>query len=55
MYRPRVNPCLLLRDAGLVKTVRFKRPRYVGDPINCIRIFNDKEVDELVLLDIDRT
>ena len=44
---------LLLKDAGLVKTVQFKNPRYIGDPINAIRIFNDKEVDELVLLDID--
>jgi cyclase len=43
---------LLLRDAGLVKTCRFKDPKYVGDPINAIKIFNDKEVDELVLLDI---
>jgi cyclase len=48
----RVIPCLLLHDEGLVKTVRFKRPRYVGDPINAIRIFNDKYVDELILLDI---
>jgi len=52
MLRTRVIPCLLLRDGGLVKTTRFKEPRYVGDPINAIRIFNDKEVDELVLLDI---
>lgn len=49
----RVIPCLLLQDGGLVKTSRFRRPRYVGDPINAIRIFNDKYVDELVLLDID--
>jgi cyclase len=48
----RVIPCLLLQDGGLVKTSRFRRPRYVGDPINAIRIFNDKYVDELVLLDI---
>ena len=52
MLRTRVIPCLLLRGEGLVKTTRFKDPRYVGDPINAIRIFNDKEVDELVLLDI---
>lgn len=52
MLRTRVIPCLLLRGEGLVKTVRFKEPRYVGDPINAIRIFNDKEVDELILLDI---
>lgn len=48
----RVIPCLLLQDGGLVKTRRFARPRYVGDPINAIRIFNDKYVDELVFLDI---
>lgn len=52
MLRTRVIPCLLLRGEGLVKTIRFKDPRYVGDPINAIRIFNDKEVDELILLDI---
>ena len=49
----RVVPCLLLQDGGLVKTVRFGQPRYVGDPINAVRIFNDKYVDELVLLDIE--
>jgi cyclase len=48
----RVIPCLLLQDGGLVKTTRFGRPRYVGDPINAVRIFNDKAVDELVLFDI---
>ena len=53
MLKTRVIPCLLLRGAGLVKTVGFKNPKYVGDPINAIRIFNDKEVDELVLLDIN--
>lgn len=52
MLKTRVIPCLLLRGAGLVKTTRFKDPKYVGDPINAIKIFNDKEVDELVLLDI---
>lgn len=52
MLMRRVIPCLLLRGAGLVKTVRFKDAKYVGDPINAIRIFNDKEVDELMLLDI---
>jgi cyclase len=50
---PRVIPSLLLRNGGLVKTVGFKNPVYVGDPINAVKIFNDKEVDELVLLDID--
>ena len=53
MRRPRVIPCLLLHKGGLVKTVGFAEPRYVGDPINAVRIFNEKEVDELVLLDID--
>ncbi|MBL8320528.1 MAG: imidazole glycerol phosphate synthase subunit HisF [Burkholderiaceae bacterium] len=52
MLQIRIIPCLLLRGAGLVKTTRFKDPKYVGDPINAIKIFNDKEVDELVLLDI---
>lgn len=46
---------LLLKDNGLVKTVKFKEPQYVGDPINSIRIFNEKEVDELVFLDINAT
>jgi cyclase len=52
MAHPRVIPCLLLQGRGLVKTLRFDRPKYVGDPINAIRIFNDKEVDELMVLDI---
>jgi cyclase len=52
MLHARVIPCLLMRSGGLVKTVRFKNPRYVGDPINAVRIFNEKEVDELVFLDI---
>jgi imidazole glycerol-phosphate synthase subunit HisF len=51
----RVIPCLLLRGAGLVKTRQFKDPKYVGDPINAIKIFNDKECDELMLLDITAT
>jgi len=55
MLKTRVFPCLLLRGAGLVKTVHFKNPTYVGDPINAVRIFNTKEVDELVLLDITAT
>jgi cyclase len=49
----RVIPCLLLKNGGLVKTTCFSDPRYVGDPINAVRIFNEKEVDELILLDID--
>ncbi|OGB20899.1 MAG: imidazole glycerol phosphate synthase subunit HisF [Burkholderiales bacterium RIFCSPLOWO2_02_FULL_57_36] len=52
MLRIRVIPCLLLKGQGLVKTVKYKDPKYVGDPINAIKIFNDKEVDELMLLDI---
>lgn len=52
MLKHRVIPCLLLRNGGLVKTSRFADPKYVGDPINAIRIFNDKEVDELMVLDI---
>lgn len=53
MLKHRVIPCLLLRQGGLVKTQRFRDPVYVGDPINAIRIFNEKEVDELMFLDID--
>lgn len=52
MLKHRVIPCLLLRNGGLVKTLKFAGPKYVGDPINAIRIFNDKEVDELMVLDI---
>jgi imidazole glycerol-phosphate synthase subunit HisF len=55
MLRPRIIPCLLVQDKGLVKTVGFKDPKYVGDPINAVRIFNEKEVDELMVLDIDAT
>jgi cyclase len=55
MFLPRVIPCLLLSGRGLVKTVGFKEPRYLGDPRNTVRIFNEKEVDELVLLDIRAT
>ncbi len=52
MFRPRVIPSLLIQDGGLVKTRQFKTARYVGDPINAVKIFNEKEVDELVILDI---
>lgn len=52
MFRPRVIPALLLRNLGLVKTVRFKKPRYIGDPINAVKIFNDFKADEIVFLDI---
>lgn len=53
MLQVRVIPCLLWKDGGLVKTVKFKSPNYIGDAINAIRIFNEKEVDELMILDIE--
>jgi cyclase len=53
MKRARVIPVLLLQDTGLYKTVKFKDPIYVGDPLNAARIFNEKQCDELILLDID--
>lgn len=53
MLQKRVIPCLLLHKGGLYKTERFKKPTYIGDPINAIKIFNEKEVDELMFLDID--
>jgi len=52
---PRIIPCLLVHDGGLVKTVQFENPKYVGDPINAVKIFNEKEADELAVLDIDAT
>lgn len=55
MLAPRIIPCLLVRNGGLVKTVRFADGRYVGDPVNAVRIFNEKEADELMVLDIDAT
>lgn len=55
MLRPRFIPCLLIRDKGLVKTVKFGESKYVGDPINAVKIFNEKEADELIVLDIDAT
>ena len=55
MLRPRIIPCLLVRNKGLVKTVRFGEGKYVGDPLNAVRIFNEKKVDELIVLDIDAT
>jgi imidazole glycerol-phosphate synthase subunit HisF len=55
MLRSRVSPCLLIHNKGLVKTVKFKNSKYVGDPINAVKIFNEKEVDELIVLDIDAT
>jgi cyclase len=53
VLRPRIIPCLLVHNKGLIKTVNFKDGKYVGDPINAVRIFNEKEVDELIVLDID--
>ncbi len=55
MLRPRVIPCLLIQNGGLVKTTKFKDAKYVGDPINAVRIFNEKEADELIVVDIDNT
>jgi imidazole glycerol-phosphate synthase subunit HisF len=53
--RPRIIPCLLVHQGGLVKTRGFRDPKYVGDPLNAVRIFNEKEVDELIVVDIDAT
>jgi len=55
MQRVRVIPVLLLRNGGLVKSVKFKNHVYVGDPINAVKIFNEKEIDEIIILDIDAT
>lgn len=55
MLRPRIIPSLLIHDNGLVKTINFKNPKYVGDPINAVKIFNEKVVDELAIFDIDAT
>lgn len=53
MFRPRIIPVLLLKNLALVKSVRFKNYKYIGDPINAVRIFNDLKADELVFLDIE--
>ena len=55
MLRSRITPCLLVHKKGLVKTTNFKDSKYVGDPLNAVKIFNEKEVDELIVLDIDAT
>ncbi len=55
MFLPRVIPILLLKDLGLVKTIQFENPRYIGDPINAVKIFNVKEVNEIAFLDITAT
>ena len=53
MLRPRITPCLLIQNGGLVKTQQFGRPKYVGDPVNAVKIFNEKSVDEIIIIDID--
>jgi len=55
MFKPRLIPCLLISDEKLVKTKQFKSPKYVGDPLNVVKIFNEKEVDEIMILDISAT
>ena len=55
MLRSRIIPCLLIHNGGLVKTKNFTDPKYVGDPINAVKIFNEKEVDEIIVADIDAT
>jgi imidazole glycerol-phosphate synthase subunit HisF len=55
LLTPRIIPALLIQNGGLVKTVSFVEPKYLGDPINTVRIFNEKEVDELIVIDIDAT
>ena len=55
MLRSRIIPCLLVHDEGLNKTVCFNKGKYVGDPLNAVKIFNEKQVDEIVILDIDKT
>jgi imidazole glycerol-phosphate synthase subunit HisF len=52
METPRIIPILLLKGTGLYKTIKFKEPKYIGDPLNAVKIFNEKEVDELIVLDI---
>ena len=52
MLNPRIIPVLLISDGDLYKTINFKEPKYVGDPLNTVRILNEKEVDELIVLDI---
>ena len=55
MLRPRIIPCLLIKNNGLVKTFNFSQEKYIGDPINAVKIFNEKLVDELMIIDIDAT
>ena len=53
MVLKRIIPCLLIKNGGLVKTLKFKLPKYVGDPINAVKIFSEKEADEIIILDIE--
>ena len=55
MLLPRIIPCLLLTNEGLVKTTNFTNPNYIGDPINTVKIFNEKRADEIIILDIFAT
>tara|TARA_Y100001968_G_C19424324_1_gene753487 strand:+ start:1280 stop:2050 length:771 start_codon:yes stop_codon:yes gene_type:complete len=55
MLRPRIIPCLLVHNKGLCKTTNFSNHKYIGDPLNAVRIFNEKNVDEIIILDIDKT
>ena len=55
MLRPRIIPCLLISNGDLYKTVKFNERIYIGDPLNTVKIFNEKEADELIILDIDAT
>jgi cyclase len=55
MLRPRIIPCLLMYEGALVKTVKFTNPKYIGDPLNTVKIFNEKQADELIVLDIGAT
>ena len=52
MLRTRLSPCLLIKDGALVKSINFKKHKYVGDPLNTVRIFNELYVDEIIILDI---
>ena len=54
-YRPRIIPCLSIDDGEMVKTIHFQKPRYLGDVVNAVKIFNNKGVDELSILDISAT
>ena len=55
MLRSRIIPCLLIHENALTKTIKFSNHQYIGDPINAVKIFNEKFVDELIILDIDAT